>query len=61
VGWALSDLKTWKQESRFEGFHECPELFELPVDGDLKNTRWVIYAAAESINIYEMKPAWELP
>ena len=39
------DLKTWTQESRFEGFHECPELFELPVDGDTKNRRWVTYGA----------------
>jgi fructan beta-fructosidase len=37
------DLKTWECQSRIRGFHECPELFELPVDGDEKNTRWVVY------------------
>ncbi len=39
------DLKQWELGSRFEGFHECPELFELPVDGDAKNKRWVVYGA----------------
>ncbi len=29
-----SDLKTWTFRSRIEGFFECPDLFELPVDGD---------------------------
>jgi sucrose-6-phosphate hydrolase SacC (GH32 family) len=24
--------------------YECPEFFELPVDGDAKNTRWVVFA-----------------
>jgi len=38
------DLKTWEFQSRIEGYHECPELFELPVDGDAGNTRWVAYA-----------------
>ncbi|MHC4252319.1 MAG: glycoside hydrolase family 32 protein, partial [Planctomycetota bacterium] len=37
------DLKTWECKSRIHGFHECPELFELPVDGDEKNTSWVVY------------------
>jgi len=39
------DLKSWKLESRIEGFFECPEIFELPVDGDKAKTRWVVYAA----------------
>jgi len=40
------DLKTWELQSRIEGYYECPEIFELPVDGDGRNTRWVLYAAA---------------
>ncbi|MCH8044284.1 MAG: DUF4980 domain-containing protein [Planctomycetes bacterium] len=39
------DLKKWELGSRLEGFHECPELFELPVDGDAKNKRWVVFGA----------------
>jgi fructan beta-fructosidase len=29
-----------------EGFHECPDFFELPVDGDPQDTRWVVVDAA---------------
>ncbi|HPD47179.1 MAG TPA: GH32 C-terminal domain-containing protein [Anaerohalosphaeraceae bacterium] len=39
------DLKNWKYESAIDGFFECPEIFELPIDGDRANTRWVLYAA----------------
>ena len=41
-----ANLKTWKEESRFEmpkGI-DCVDMFELPVDGDPKNTRWVFWA-----------------
>ncbi len=40
-----TDLKNWERTSRIEGFHECPELFELPVDGDPSHKRWVLFAA----------------
>lgn len=39
------DLKVWKFASRVKGYYECPELFELPVDGNPENTRWVLHAA----------------
>ncbi|MBL7222601.1 MAG: GH32 C-terminal domain-containing protein [Candidatus Brocadiae bacterium] len=39
------DLKKWTYESRIDGYFECPEIFELPVDGDKKNTKWVVYGA----------------
>ncbi|MCM8711844.1 glycoside hydrolase family 32 protein [Clostridium sp. SYSU_GA19001] len=44
-----SDLKNWNYLSEFgsyEGSHggvwECPGLFELPVDGDKQNMKWVL-------------------
>jgi sucrose-6-phosphate hydrolase SacC (GH32 family) len=39
------DMKTWTPTSvvALEGFHECPDMFMLPVDGDRKNYKWVIY------------------
>lgn len=40
-----SDLKEWTFQSRIEGYYECPELFALPVDGDPRRTKWVLYAA----------------
>jgi fructan beta-fructosidase len=39
------DLKDWQFQSRIEGYHECPEIFELPIDGKKNNTRWVLLAA----------------
>ncbi|HPD16225.1 MAG TPA: glycoside hydrolase family 32 protein [Planctomycetota bacterium] len=39
------NLKDWTLQSRIEGYFECPEIFELPVDGDKARTRWVVYAA----------------
>jgi fructan beta-fructosidase len=39
------DLKAWTFRSRIEGFFECPEIFDLAVDGDAKTTRWVLFAA----------------
>jgi fructan beta-fructosidase len=39
------NLKEWTLASKIPGYFECPELFELAVNGDPTNTRWVIYAA----------------
>lgn len=42
------DLKRWRHLSDFGpagatgGDWECPDFYELPVDGDRKNTRWVL-------------------
>ncbi|MDR1525816.1 MAG: glycoside hydrolase family 32 protein [Tannerella sp.] len=41
-----SNLKEWNYESHTTGFWECPELFELPVDGDKDNKKWVMYGAS---------------
>jgi len=40
------NLKEWKYESHVTGFWECPELFELPIDGNKNNTKWVMYGAS---------------
>jgi len=42
-----ANLRQWERLSdfRFPGGHECPELFELPLDGRSGNTRWVIWEA----------------
>ncbi len=39
------NLRHWTLQSRLEGYYECPELFELPVDDDPTATRWVTFAA----------------
>jgi fructan beta-fructosidase len=38
------DLRSWRFQSRIEGFYECPDLFDLPVDGDAAKRKWVLYA-----------------
>ncbi len=40
------DLRSWKEQDYVKGFYECPEFFELPIDGDKKNTRWVMYGGS---------------
>ncbi len=39
------DLKTWQKlcDVPMPGTSECPDFFELPVDGDARNTRWVFW------------------
>jgi sucrose-6-phosphate hydrolase SacC (GH32 family) len=41
-----NDLKKWEYQSHIETFWECPELFELPVDGNSNNTKWVMYGVS---------------
>ena len=40
------NLRDWTYRSHVTGFWECPELFELPVDGNPDNTKWVMYGAS---------------
>ncbi len=40
-----TNLKQWTLTSKLSGYFECPEIFELPVDGDPARTKWVIFAA----------------
>jgi len=39
------DLKAWTVASHIDGFFECPDLFELPVDGG-PGRKWVLTAAS---------------
>jgi fructan beta-fructosidase len=40
-----SNLIDWVDQSQIEGFYECPDFFELPVDNDATNKKWVLTAA----------------
>ena len=40
-----TNLKEWTEQSHLPGYYECTDLFQLAVDGDAKNTRWVVFAA----------------
>ncbi len=43
--YASPDLKQWELQSKLDGFFECPDIFELAIDGQASNTRWVVFAA----------------
>jgi fructan beta-fructosidase len=45
VFYTSPDLKTWEYTSRIADFFECPDLFELPVDGS-EESKWVLYGAS---------------
>ncbi|MEM7369685.1 MAG: glycoside hydrolase family 32 protein [Bacteroidota bacterium] len=36
------NLLDWKVLSKLEGFYECPDFLEMPLDGDENNKKWVI-------------------
>lgn len=39
------DLISWTRTGEIDGFYECPELYQLPVDNDQKQKKWVLWAA----------------
>jgi fructan beta-fructosidase len=39
------DLKKWTFRSRIDGYYECPDLFEIAIDGKDGAKKWVLYAA----------------
>ena len=43
-----ADLKHWTRKSHLKGLYECPDLFELPVDGDARHTKWVIHGGSSA-------------
>jgi sucrose-6-phosphate hydrolase SacC (GH32 family) len=40
------NLKSWELKSKIKCFHECPELFELPIDGNKDNKKWILYGGS---------------
>lgn len=45
------DLEAWTSRSTTEGFFECPDFFELPVDGDAENRKWVLLGASSEYRV----------
>jgi sucrose-6-phosphate hydrolase SacC (GH32 family) len=39
------NLKDWTIVSHTDGFYECPDFFELPVDGEAAKKKWVLTGA----------------
>ena len=42
VFYGSRELLHWRWLSRIEGFYECPDLFELPVENSSSEYRWVL-------------------
>jgi fructan beta-fructosidase len=45
------NLREWTYRSHVAGFWECPDLFELPVNNNPADTRWVMYGASAAYMI----------
>ncbi len=45
------NLKEWTHASTIDGFFECPDIFELPLDGDAAKKKWVLTAASSDYMI----------
>ena len=45
------NLKDWTIVSQVENFFECPDFFELPVDGNPANKKWVLTAASSEYEV----------
>jgi sucrose-6-phosphate hydrolase SacC (GH32 family) len=45
------NLKDWTFASKTDGFFECPDFFELPVDGDESRKKWVLLGASSEYRV----------
>lgn len=45
------NLKDWKQAGAVDNFFECPDFFELAVDGNPSNKKWVLTAASSEYEL----------
>jgi len=57
------DLKEWRELSRFrmEGTDECPDMFELAIDGDSKRKAWVFWGANGNYKVGDFDGTTFLP
>jgi fructan beta-fructosidase len=51
------NLKDWTVTSQIDGFFECPDLFELPVEGGTGGKKWVLTAASSEYMVGEFDGA----
>jgi fructan beta-fructosidase len=46
-----TDMRHWTRTSHVAGLWECPDFFELPVDGDTSKKRWVLHGGSSEYMI----------
>jgi fructan beta-fructosidase len=49
--YSSDNLRDWEKHGRIDGFHECPELFPLAVDGDPGDVRWIMYGGSGAYHV----------
>ena len=55
------DLKRWELQSVLKSFHECPELFELPLHGNEQASKWILYGASGDYLVGEFDGSHFIP
>jgi fructan beta-fructosidase len=43
-----TDLKSWTRKSHFKGLFECPDFFQLPIDGDFNRKKWILHGGSSN-------------
>jgi len=43
-----ADIKHWTRQSHVKGLFECPDFFELPVDGNNSLKKWVLHGGSSN-------------
>jgi fructan beta-fructosidase len=56
-----SDLKNWTRTSRIAFGFECPDIYELPIDGVATNTKWVLQDGSGSYLLGQFDGATFVP
>lgn len=46
--YSSTNLKTWTRKSHIKGFHECPDFFEMRIEGDSQRKKWVLHGGSSS-------------
>jgi sucrose-6-phosphate hydrolase SacC (GH32 family) len=46
-----ADLKAWTRKSHFKNLYECPDFFQLPVDGDTRHLKWILHGGSSTYYI----------
>ncbi len=46
-----ADMKHWERQSHIKGLFECPDFFELPVDGNKSEKKWVLHGGSSNYYI----------
>ena len=61
VFYKSADLVHWERLGEIGGFHECPDLLDMPVDGDGNNRKWVIIDGDGAYRIGEFNGSTFIP